>query len=74
MPLQIEGRGNGIKTNVVNNAEIAKALERPADCEPLPPLLPVKSPSVLLAPLKPCVLTLSLSGFPCCRHAQVLWL
>lgn len=36
---QIEGRGNGIKTNVVNNAEIAKALERPADCElcPLPP-------------------------------------
>lgn len=32
--LQIEGRGNGIKTNVVNNAEIAKALERPADCEP----------------------------------------
>lgn len=33
--LQIEGRGNGIKTNVVNNAEIAKALERPPDCEPL---------------------------------------
>lgn len=32
---QIEGRGNGIKTNVVNNAEIAKALERPPDCEPL---------------------------------------
>lgn len=31
--LQIEGRGNGIKTNVVNNAEIAKALERPPDCE-----------------------------------------
>ncbi len=30
---QIEGRGNGIKTNVVNNAEIAKALERPPDCE-----------------------------------------
>lgn len=28
---RIEGRGNGIKTNVVNNAEIAKALERPAD-------------------------------------------
>ena len=32
-PKQIEGRGNGIKTNVVNNAEIAKALERPPDCE-----------------------------------------
>ena len=32
---QIEGRGNGIKTNVVNNVEVAKALERPPDCEPL---------------------------------------
>lgn len=30
---QIEGRGNGIKTNVVNNVDIAKALERPPDCE-----------------------------------------
>lgn len=30
---QIEGRGNGIKTNVVNNVDIAKALERPAACE-----------------------------------------
>ena len=29
---QIEGRGNGIKTNVVNNVDIAKALERPPDC------------------------------------------
>ncbi|EFN56072.1 hypothetical protein CHLNCDRAFT_145571 [Chlorella variabilis] len=28
---RIEGRGNGIKTNVVNNAEIAKALERAPD-------------------------------------------
>lgn len=28
---RIEGRGNGIKTNVVNNVEIAKALERPPD-------------------------------------------
>ncbi|KAK9832811.1 hypothetical protein WJX81_003597 [Elliptochloris bilobata] len=28
---RIEGRGNGIKTNVVNNVEVAKALERPAD-------------------------------------------
>ena len=29
---QIEGRGNGIKTNVVNNVEIAKALDRPPEC------------------------------------------
>ena len=35
--VQIEGRGNGIKTNVVNNVEIAKALERPPDCESLQP-------------------------------------
>ncbi|KAK9809640.1 hypothetical protein WJX73_010165 [Symbiochloris irregularis] len=28
---RIEGRGNGIKTNVVNNVDIAKALERPPD-------------------------------------------
>ncbi|BDA48496.1 Eukaryotic translation initiation factor 5 [Coccomyxa sp. Obi] len=28
---RIEGRGNGIKTNVVNNVEVAKALERPPD-------------------------------------------
>ena len=31
-PPQIEGRGNGIKTNVVNNVDIAKALERPPEC------------------------------------------
>ena len=30
---RIEGRGNGIKTNVVNNVDIAKALERPPECE-----------------------------------------
>ncbi|XP_057974988.1 eukaryotic translation initiation factor 5-like [Malania oleifera] len=30
MITKIEGRGNGIKTNVVNNVEIAKALARPA--------------------------------------------
>ena len=30
--LQIEGRGNGIKTNIVNNVDIAKALERPPEC------------------------------------------
>lgn len=35
--LQIEGRGNGIKTNVVNNVDIAKALERPPECERHPP-------------------------------------
>jgi translation initiation factor 5 len=29
---KIEGRGNGIKTNVVNNVDIAKALERPPEC------------------------------------------
>ena len=29
--MQVEGRGNGIKTNVVNNVEIAKALERPPE-------------------------------------------
>jgi len=28
---KVEGRGNGIKTNVVNNVEIAKALERPPE-------------------------------------------
>ncbi|KAF5741035.1 Translation initiation factor IF2/IF5 isoform 1 [Tripterygium wilfordii] len=30
MITKIEGRGNGIKTNIVNNVEIAKALARPA--------------------------------------------
>ncbi len=33
--LQVEGRGNGIKTCVVNNVEIAKALERPPECKPV---------------------------------------
>ena len=28
---QIEGRGNGIKTNVENNVDIARALERPPE-------------------------------------------
>ncbi|KAH7622711.1 hypothetical protein Ndes2526B_g03547 [Nannochloris sp. 'desiccata'] len=28
---RIEGRGNGIKTNIVNNVDIAKALERPTE-------------------------------------------
>lgn len=27
---KVEGRGNGIKTNVVNNKDIARALDRPA--------------------------------------------
>lgn len=31
--LQVEGRGNGIKTNVVNNVDVAKALERSPECE-----------------------------------------
>lgn len=31
--VQIEGRGNGIKTNVVNNVDIAKALARPPECK-----------------------------------------
>ena len=35
-PVQIEGRGNGIKTNVINNVDIAKALERPPECACLP--------------------------------------
>ena len=30
MVTKIEGRGNGIKTNIVNNVDIAKALARPA--------------------------------------------
>ncbi len=29
---KVEGRGNGIKTNIVNNVDIAKALERPTEC------------------------------------------
>lgn len=31
-PPQIEGRGNGIKTNVMNMVDVAKALGRPASC------------------------------------------
>lgn len=46
--MQIEGRGNGIKTNVVNNVEIAKALERPPDCEHPSPI-PTLSLSLVLA-------------------------
>ena len=32
LALQIEGRGNGIKTNAVNLVEVSKALERPTEC------------------------------------------
>ena len=31
--LQVEGKGNGIKTVIVNMVDIAKALQRPASCE-----------------------------------------
>lgn len=31
MVVKIEGRGNGIKTNIVNNVDIAKALNRPPE-------------------------------------------
>lgn len=29
---KVEGRGNGIKTNIVNMVDIAKALGRPPSC------------------------------------------
>lgn len=31
--LQVEGKGNGIKTVIVNMSEIAKALSRPPTCK-----------------------------------------
>lgn len=31
--LQVEGKGNGIKTVIVNMVEIGKALGRPPSCE-----------------------------------------
>jgi translation initiation factor 5 len=52
---QIEGRGNGIKTNVVNNVEIAKALERPPDCKLL--VLSLLSISCKLCPSQYGILT-----------------
>lgn len=33
--LQVEGKGNGIKTVIANMTEIAKALERPPTCKHL---------------------------------------
>lgn len=32
MILKTEGKGNGIKTNIVNLVEVAKALRVPTDC------------------------------------------
>ena len=70
---QIEGRGNGIKTNVVNNVDIAKALERPPECEGgalaaaarcAPPACPLPLPPPPHP--HPCAHT--------CRRAQVVWL
>ena len=59
---QIEGRGNGIKTNVINNVDIAKALERPPECAPGRCALPGALPSGR-APDPPSVR---------CRHRQVV--
>ena len=30
---KVEGKGNGIKTNIVNLAEVAKALRIPTECK-----------------------------------------
>lgn len=31
--IQVEGKGNGIKTVIVNMVDVAKALNRPPTCE-----------------------------------------
>jgi hypothetical protein len=82
---QIEGRGNGIKTNIVNNVDIAKALERPPECEPPHPhltprffctLIPASQPVPPLSSfLLPTLIPLSLSLPPhtnAHRRAEVL--
>ncbi len=33
MITKVEGRGNGIKTNIVNMNEVSKALRVPTDCD-----------------------------------------
>lgn len=30
---KVEGRGNGIRTNIVNMGDIARSLKRPPECE-----------------------------------------
>lgn len=34
--MQVEGKGNGIKTVIVNMVDVAKALNRPPTCESRP--------------------------------------
>lgn len=53
--VQIQGRGNGIKTEVVNNVEIAKALDRLPEC--------MSSPNSVSA-----YLLAALISFLCCLY------
>ena len=50
--VQVEGRGNGIRTNIVNNVDIARALDRPPTCAPLPMLVPHAGSSSLAGMLR----------------------
>lgn len=51
LDVQVEGRGNGIKTNVVNNVDIARALDRPPTCTARPFVLVL---SALHSPPRSC--------------------